>query len=70
MIFNYKGVLIRVQPQLALAAAEKPDSFWDWLISKYSNSKYVGLSLYDIQEFEHVGVMPIILKKAVFVPKR
>jgi len=68
MIFNYKGVLIRVPPQLALLAADKPDPFWDWLISKYSNTKYIGLTLHDIQE--HTGVMPIILKKAVFVPKR
>ena len=68
MIFNYKGVLIRVPPQLGVIAAEKPDSFWDWLISKYSNSKYIGLTLHDIHE--HTGVIPIILKKAVFVPKR
>ena len=68
--FIYKGVSIYVPSFLNNVARYKPDSFWDWLISKYSNSKYVGLSLYDIQEFEHVGVMPIILKKAVSVPKR
>jgi len=67
MIFNYKGVLIRVPPQLGLIAADKPDPFWDWLISKYSNSKYIGLTLHDIHEH---AVTPIILKKAVFVPKR
>ena len=66
MIFNYKGVLIRVPSDLALIAADKPDPFWDWLISKYSNSKYIALSLHDIQEH---GVIPIILKKAVCVPK-
>ena len=68
MIFNYKGVLIRVPSQLALLAADKPDPFWDWLISKYSNTKYIGLTIHDIQE--HTGVIPIILKKAVSVPKR
>ena len=68
MIFNYKGVLIRVPRDLALIAADKPDPFWDWLISKYRNTKYIPLSIHDIQE--HTGVMPIILKKAVFVPKR
>ncbi len=67
MIFNYKGVLIRVPRDLALIAADKPDPFWDWLISKYNNSKYIGLTLNDIQEH---AVTPIILKNAVFVPKR
>lgn len=67
MIFNYKGVLIRVPSDLALIAADKPDPFWDWLISKYSSSKYIGLTLHDIQE--HRGVSPTILKKAVSVPK-
>ena len=59
--------MIRVPPNLAYLAADKPDPFWDWLISKYSSSKYIGLTLYDIQE--HTGVIPIILKKAVSVPK-
>ena len=67
MIFNYKGVLIRVPRELALLAADKPDPFWDWLISKYSSSKYIPLRAEDIQEH---AVTPIILKNAVFVPKR
>ena len=50
MIFNYKGVLIRVPRELAKVAADKPDPFWDWLISKYSNSKYIALNIYDMQE--------------------
>jgi hypothetical protein len=52
MIFNYKGVLIRVPPQLALIAAEKPDPFWDWLISKYSNTKYIPLNIHDMIEYK------------------
>ena len=68
MIFNYKGVLIRVPSELANLSADKPEPFWDWLISKYSNSKYIAVRIEDIQE--HIGVMPIILKKAVSVPKR
>jgi hypothetical protein len=52
MIFNYKGVLIRVPSDLALVAAEKPDPFWDWLISKYRNTKYIPLSIHDMIEFE------------------
>ena len=67
MILNYKGVLIRIPSDLALIVAEKPDPFWDWLISKYRNSKYIGITLHDIQEH---ALIPIILKKAVFVPKR
>jgi len=71
MIFNYKGVLIRVPSELAKVAADKPDPFWDWLISKYSNSKYIPLRSQDFEEeSQQRGGMPSILKKAVSVPKR
>lgn len=48
--FYYKGFLIRVPSYLNHIARHKSDSFWDWLISKYHNSKYIGLCYMDIDE--------------------
>jgi hypothetical protein len=48
--FKYKGILIRVPAFLNNVARYKPDTFWNWLISKYSHSTYVGLTMADINE--------------------
>lgn len=46
--FYHKGILIRVPCALRNAVLYKSDSFWDWLVSKYYNSKYIGLCERDI----------------------
>jgi hypothetical protein len=50
--FKYKGVVIRVPAFLNNVARYKPDTFWNWLISKYSNTQYIGLNWEDVKEEE------------------
>jgi hypothetical protein len=49
--FYYRGILIRVPAFLNEVVRYKGDYFWNSLISKYSNSKYIPLSIHDVKEF-------------------
>lgn len=49
--FYYRGILIRVPAFLNEVVRYKGDYFWNSLISKYSNSKYISLSIHDVKEF-------------------
>ena len=50
--FLYKGVLIKVSRPLNSAARGRTKDFWEWLIGKYYNSKYICLTYLDIAEQE------------------
>ena len=49
--FYYRGILIRVPAFLNEVVRYKGDYFWNSLINKYSNSKYIPLSIHDVKEF-------------------
>ena len=53
--FKYKGIVIRVPAFLNNIARYKPDTFWNWLVSKYSNTRYIGLTLEDVKEEDALG---------------
>jgi hypothetical protein len=48
--FYYRGVLIRVPAFLNNVARSSGNYFWNSLISKYSNSKYIPLTYEDVKE--------------------
>ena len=50
--FYYRGILIRVPSFLNNVARYKGDYFWNALISKYSHSKYIPLTMEDLKELE------------------
>jgi hypothetical protein len=48
--FVYKGVIIRVPAILNIVARSRPRYFWEWLLSKYRNCKYISMRYEDILE--------------------
>jgi hypothetical protein len=48
--FYYRGILIRVPAFLNNVARYKGDYFWESLIAKYYNSKYIPLTMDDVNE--------------------
>ena len=48
--FYFRGVLIRVPASLNNVARYSRDSFWNALISKYSNSRYIPVTYEDWKE--------------------
>jgi len=52
--FIYKGVSIHIPVSLNDIARYKPNTFWDWLLFKYTFDSDIRLTLQDIIEEQEV----------------